>query len=712
MNTSAAQKASEILNISKNQIEAVDFLLQEGSTIAFIARYRKEKTGSLDEVEISLVKDTLEQIRTLEKRKEAVLSSLEEQNVLTPELEKKVINSKTLPELEDIYLPFRPKKRTKASIAKEKGLLGLAEKILLQVEGFDPLKEAKNFVDPEKGVNSEDEAIEGAKFIIAEIVSENSDLRGKIREIFNKESVLKAKLVKSKQEEAQKFKDYFDYEEEITKLPGHRLLAVLRGHSLGFLSISIRPDDSKPLQILKKQYLRNAESSFLVNEAIEDSYKRLILPSMETEIKNSLKEKADLEAIEVFASNLKELLMASPLGRKKILAVDPGLRTGCKTVVLDDKGDLKEDFIIFPFEKNREEQAKKLVINAVEKYRIEAVAVGNGTGGRESEAFLKSLDLKIPVILTDESGASVYSASETAREEFPDHDLTVRGAVSIGRRLMDPLAELVKIDPKSIGVGQYQHDVDQKLLKSKLDNVVISCVNQVGVDLNLASRELLSYVSGLGPKMAKAIVDYRTENKRFDSRKELKKVPKLGPKTFEQCAGFLRISDGENPLDSSAVHPESYKTVEKMAKDLSCKVIDLIKDKNLRDKIDLNLYVTEDTGLPTLKDIINELAKPGRDPRKDFEVFSFRDGVNSISDLEENMTLPGIVTNVTKFGAFVDIGVHQDGLVHISEMADRFIKDPSEVVKVKQKVMVKVISVDEKRKRISLSMKTGNITNN
>jgi uncharacterized protein len=707
MNTSAAQKASEILNISKNQIEAVDFLLQEGSTIAFIARYRKEKTGSLDEVKISLVKDSLEQIRTLEKRKEAVLSSLEEQNVLTPELEKKVINSKTLPELEDIYLPFRPKKRTKASIAKEKGLLGLAEKILLQIGGFDPLKEAKNFINTEKGVNSEDEAIEGAKFIIAEIVSENSDLRGKIREIFRKESVLKAKLVKAKQEEAQKFKDYFDYEEEITKLPGHRLLAVLRGHSLGFLSISIRPDDSKPLQILKKQYLRNAESSFLVNEAIEDSYKRLILPSMETEIKNSLKEKADLEAIEVFASNLKELLMAPPLGRKKIMAVDPGLRTGCKTVVLDDKGDLKEDFIIFPFEKNREKQAKKLVISAAEKYKIEAVAVGNGTGGRESEAFLKSLDLKIPVILTDESGASVYSASETAREEFPDHDLTVRGAVSIGRRLMDPLAELVKIDPKSIGVGQYQHDVDQKLLKLKLDNVVISCVNQVGVDLNLASRELLSYVSGLGPKMAKAIIDYRTKNKRFDSRKELKKVPKLGPKTFEQCAGFLRISDGENPLDSSAVHPESYKIVEKMAKDLSCKVIDLIKDKNLRDKIDLNLYVTKDTGLPTLKDIIDELAKPGRDPRKDFEVFSFREGVNSITDLEENMSLPGIVTNVTKFGAFVDIGVHQDGLVHISEMADRFIKDPSEVVKVKQKVLVKVISVDEKRKRIALSMKKG-----
>lgn len=707
MNTSAAQKASEILNISKNQIEAVDFLLQEGSTIAFIARYRKEKTGSLDEVKISLIKDTLEQIRTLEKRKEAVLSSLEEQNVLTPELEKKVINSKTLPELEDIYLPFRPKKRTKASIAKEKGLLGLAEKILLQIGGFDPLKEAKNFINTEKGVNSEDEAIEGAKFIIAEIVSENSDLRGKIREIFRKESVLKAKLVKAKQEEAQKFKDYFDYEEEITKLPGHRLLAVLRGHSLGFLSISIRPDESKPLQILKKQYLRNAESSFLVNEAIEDSYKRLILPSMETEIKNSLKEKADLEAIEVFASNLKELLMAPPLGRKKIMAVDPGLRTGCKTVVLDDKGDLKEDFIIFPFEKNREEQAKKLVISAAEKYKIEAVAVGNGTGGRESEAFLKSLDLKIPVILTDESGASVYSASETAREEFPDHDLTVRGAVSIGRRLMDPLAELVKIDPKSIGVGQYQHDVDQKLLKLKLDNVVISCVNQVGVDLNLASRELLSYVSGLGPKMAKAIIDYRTKNKRFDSRKELKKVPKLGPKTFEQCAGFLRISDGENPLDSSAVHPESYKIVEKMAKDLSCKVIDLIKDKNLRDKIDLNLYVTKDTGLPTLKDIIDELAKPGRDPRKDFEVFSFREGVNSITDLEENMSLPGIVTNVTKFGAFVDIGVHQDGLVHISEMADRFIKDPSEVVKVKQKVLVKVISVDEKRKRIALSMKKG-----
>lgn len=699
------EKASKALNINKAGVEAVDSLLKEGSTIAFIARYRKEKTGSLDEVEISLIKDTLEQIKTLEKRKEAVLASLEEQKVLTPELKSKLINCVALPELEDIYLPFRPKKRTKASMAREKGLLPLAEKILLQVEGFDPLKESKKFINPEKGVNSEDEAIEGAKFIIAEIVSENPDLRGKIREIFKTQSIIKAKLVKTKENEAQKFKDYFDYQEEIRKSPGHRILAVLRGNSLGYLSFSIRPDDSKPLQVLKNNYLRNSKFSYLVNEAIEDSYKRLILPSMETEIKNSLKEKADLEAIEVFASNLKELLMAPPLGKKRVLAIDPGLRTGCKTVVLDDKGDLKEDFIIFPFEKNKVNQAKDLIKKAIEKYKIETITVGNGTGGRETQNFLKSINLEIPIILTDESGASIYSASEAAREEFPDHDLTVRGAVSIGRRLLDPLAELVKIDPKSIGVGQYQHDVDQKLLKSKLDTVVFSCVNQVGVDLNLASKELLSYVSGLGPRLAKNIIDFRTENKGFKTRKELKKVPKLGPKTFEQCAGFLRISNSANPLDSSAVHPESYKIVEKMAKDLSSEVIDLIKNKSLRDKIDLNLYITEKTGLPTLKDIIDELAKPGRDPRSNFEIFSFKEGINSISDLEEKMLLPGIVTNVTKFGAFVDIGVHQDGLVHISEMADKFIKDPSEVVKVNQKVMVRVISIDPQRKRIGLSMK-------
>ncbi|MDY0131530.1 MAG: Tex family protein [Desulforegulaceae bacterium] len=705
MDTMIIEKASKALNINKAGVEAVDSLLKEGSTIAFIARYRKEKTGSLDEVEISLIKDTLEQIKTLEKRKEAVLASLEEQKVLTPELKSKLINCVALPELEDIYLPFRPKKRTKASMAREKGLLPLAEKILLQVEGFDPLKESKKFINPEKGVNSEDEAIEGAKFIIAEIVSENPDLRGKIREIFKTQSIIKAKLVKTKENEAQKFKDYFDYQEEIRKSPGHRILAVLRGNSLGYLSFSIRPDDSKPLQVLKNNYLRNSKFSYLVNEAIEDSYKRLILPSMETEIKNSLKEKADLEAIEVFASNLKELLMAPPLGKKRVLAIDPGLRTGCKTVVLDDKGDLKEDFIIFPFEKNKVNQAKDLIKKAIEKYKIETITVGNGTGGRETQNFLKSINLEIPIILTDESGASIYSASEAAREEFPDHDLTVRGAVSIGRRLLDPLAELVKIDPKSIGVGQYQHDVDQKLLKSKLDTVVFSCVNQVGVDLNLASKELLSYVSGLGPRLAKNIIDFRTENKGFKTRKELKKVPKLGPKTFEQCAGFLRISNSANPLDSSAVHPESYKIVEKMAKDLSSEVIDLIKNKSLRDKIDLNLYITEKTGLPTLKDIIDELAKPGRDPRSNFEIFSFKEGINSISDLEEKMLLPGIVTNVTKFGAFVDIGVHQDGLVHISEMADKFIKDPSEVVKVNQKVMVRVISIDPQRKRIGLSMK-------
>lgn len=705
MDSVLIKKTSEKLKIDENKVKAVHELLTQGATIAFIARYRKEKTGSLDEVQITQIKETLDEILALEKRREAILKSLEEQKVLTKELEKKVMGANTLPELEDIYLPFKQKKRTKASIAKEKGLLGLAEKIILQVNNFDPVKEAQNFIDPKKDVNTIEDALLGAKFIIAEMISENSELRGKIRDIFIKDSILKSKLIKSKENEAAKFKDYFDFEEPVSKAPGHRILAVFRGNDLGFLSVNIRPDESKVLSVIKYQYLRKAPSSYLVEEAIEDSYKRLILPSMETEQKNRMKESADIEAIEVFAANLKELLMASPLGRKRIIAIDPGIRTGCKVVVLDDKGDLLENFVIFPFDDKKEENAKKILKEKTAKYEIQAIAVGNGTAGRETEAFVKALDLNIPIILTDESGASIYSASKTAREEFPDFDLTVRGAVSIGRRLMDPLAELVKIDPKSIGVGQYQHDVDQKLLKSKLDNVVVSCVNQVGADLNLASAELISYVSGLGPKTAKNIIEYRSENGAFAKRSDLKKVPKLGPKTFEQCAGFLRINNGKNPLDSSAVHPESYKIVEKMAKDNSCTVKDLMKDKALRDKIDLNIYITEDTGLPTLQDIMYELAKPGRDPRDEFEIFSFREGVSSISDLYEDMQLPGIVTNVTKFGAFVDVGVHQDGLVHISEMADRFIKDPSEIVKVKQKVNVRVISVDEKRKRISLSMK-------
>jgi uncharacterized protein len=705
MKNNITNKAAEILNIDKTKVRAVEELLSQGSTIAFIARYRKEKTGLLDEVDITRIKDTLEEVETLEKRKETVLKSLKDQNFLSKELENKVNNSKDLAELEDIYLPYKPKKRTKASIAKEKGLSPLAEKILLQTKDFNPLKEAEKFINIEKGLNSSGEAIEGAKFIIAEIISENPDLRGKIRNIFINESVLKSKVIKSKEKEALKFKDYFDFEEPVSKSPGHRILAVFRGDALGFLSISARPDKSKPLSILKNHYLKNSPSSYLVEEAAEDAWKRLILPSMETEQKKRLKEASDLEAIDVFASNLKELLMSPPLGRKKIMAIDPGLRTGCKAVILDDKGDLLDNFVIFPFEKNRKKASQDIIKEKIKKYKTEAVAVGNGTAGRETEAFIKELKLNIPVILTDESGASVYSASETARKEFPDHDLTVRGAVSIGRRLMDPLAELVKIDPKSIGVGQYQHDVDQKLLKSKLDNVVISCVNQVGADLNLASKELISYVSGLGPKMAKAVIDFRTENKGFKKREDLKKVPKLGPKTFEQCAGFLRINNGKNPLDASAVHPESYKIVEKMAKDLKCSVSDLMNEKALRDKIVPESYITEETGLPTLKDIIAELAKPGRDPRDEFEAFSFKEGINSISDLYEGMNLPGIVTNVTKFGAFVDIGVHQDGLVHISEMADRYIKDPSEVVKVKQKVNVKVLSVDEDRKRIGLSMK-------
>lgn len=699
------KKTSEKLKIQEKNIEAVASLLGEGSTIAFIARYRKEKTGSLDEVDITKIKETLGELEILEKRKEAVIKSITEQELLTNQIEQNIRKAETLSELEDIYLPFKPKKRTKASIAKEKGLLALANKMVLQINNFDPKKDAEKFINPDKGVKSVDDAIEGAKYIIAEMISENTNLRGEIRTIFEKDSIIESRLVKTKKDEAVKFKDYFDFSQPVKKCPGHRILAIFRGNSLGYLKISIKPDDEKPLRLIKRIYLKNSPSSPYILEAIEDSYKRLILPSMETEQKNRMKDESDLEAVDVFASNLKELLMAAPLGPKRILAIDPGLRTGCKAVILDEKGDLIDNFLIFPFEKNKKENAEKTIISNIEKFNIEAIAVGNGTAGRETEAFVKNISGKIPVILTDESGASIYSASTTAREEFPNHDLTVRGAVSIGRRLMDPLAELVKIDPKSIGVGQYQHDVNQKLLKSKLDNVVISCVNQVGVDLNLASRELISYVSGVGPKMADNIIKFRLENGKFKKRSDLKKVPKLGPKTFEQCAGFLKIPDGKNRLDSSSVHPESYKIVEKMAKDLSCSIDQLMKDSDLRKKIELKNYISEKTGLPTLQDIMDELAKPGRDPRDAFEIFSFKKGINKITDLEIGMKLPGIVTNVTKFGAFVDVGVHQDGLVHISQLSQSFVKDPADVVKPRQKVMVKVVSIEENTKRIGLSMK-------
>ncbi|PIE75162.1 MAG: RNA-binding transcriptional accessory protein [Deltaproteobacteria bacterium] len=698
-------KISKKLGIDKKKVSAVISLLDEGATRPFIARYRKEQTGSLDEVIITQIKEKIDETEIFEKRKTSILKSLTENNFLTKELENKINSIDSVSELEDIYLPFKPKRKTKAYIAREKGLGLLAEKIISQKNNLDPLKEAEKFIDPSKEIFSVEQALEGAKFIIAENISEDSDLRGKIRNIFINHSIFKSKIIKKKEKEALKFKDYFDFEEPAIKSPGHRILAIFRGHNLGFLSVSIRPDKSKPILIIKNKYLKKSPSSFLIEDAIEDSYKRLIMPSMETEQKNRMKEKADLEAIEVFASNLHQLLMEPPLGRKTLMALDPGIRTGCKAVVLDNKGDLIEHFVIFPFQENKKNEAEKIIREKIKKYKIEAIAVGNGTGGKETQEFIEHLGIKINVILTDENGASVYSASETARQEFPDHDLTIRGAVSIGRRLMDPLAELVKIDPKSIGVGQYQHDVNQKLLKLKLDNVVISCVNQVGVNLNLASPELLSYVSGLSKKMAKAVVSYRTQNGGFKKRSELKKIANLGPKTFEQCAGFLRINNGQNPLDSTAVHPESYNIVEKMAGDLNCTIKELIKNKSLRDKIDLKLYTNEKTGMPTLMDIMSELEKPGRDPRAGFEIFSFKKDINTIEDLKEGMTLPGIVTNVTGFGAFINIGVHQDGLVHISEMSHRFIKDPSEIVKVRQKVNVKIISIDKDRKRIGLSFK-------
>ena len=700
---------SKEFSLQVKHVKAVANLLQEGSTVPFISRYRKEMTGSLDEVMITNIRERLSQLQELDARRESIISSIEKQGKLSLELMQAIVSAETLAHLEDIYLPFKPKRKTRASVAKEKGLEPLAQRIFDQ-EKLDLERVAGEFISADKNVGDVEEALSGARDIIAEWISENPESRRQVRDLFWTDGVIESKLLKGKEADGQKYKDYFEWTEPISKTPSHRLLAMRRGEKEGILSLDIYPVEDMVISTLERQYVKSqGPSSEQVKLAIKDCYKRLLKPSMETEVRMESKMKADEDAIKVFAENLKELLLAAPLGQKNVLALDPGFRTGCKLVCLDRQGKLLHNETIYPNEPQRETAKSSAAIKLLcDKYDIEAISIGNGTAGRETETFVKSIGLshKIVVVMVNESGASVYSASDVAREEFPDKDVTVRGAVSIGRRLMDPLAELVKIDAKSIGVGQYQHDVDQTRLKSGLDDIVMSCVNSVGVEVNTASKELLSYVSGLSPSLARNIVEFRNQNGPFKDRHSLMKVSRLGEKVFEQAAGFLRIHQAQNPLDSSAVHPESYSIVEQMAKDLGCSVKDLMTSNELRSKLDLKKYVTDKVGLPTLTDIVTELEKPGRDPRKEFEVFSFTEGVNTIGDLKIGMRLPGIVTNVTNFGAFVDVGVHQDGLVHISHLADKFVKDPLEVVSVQQKVMVTVVEVDVARKRVGLSMKS------
>jgi len=705
-------KVSDKLNIDTKQVVATIRLLDEGGTIPFIARYRKEATGSLDEVAIMQIRDEIERLRQLEQRREAILKSIESQGKLSDELKEKILDAETISKLEDLYLPYKPKRRTKATIAREKGLEPLAQFILAQ--GNASLDdEAAKFISIEKEVISIEDALHGARDIIAEIITEDANAREQTRNLFKQKATIKSKVVRGKEEEGAKFEDYFDWEEPLAQCPSHRLLAMRRGEKEDFLFLDIKPPVDDAIDILNRIFIKSKNAcADQLKLAIEDGYSRLLQPSIEAETRSVTKELADDKAIDVFAQNIRELLLSSPLGQKAILAIDPGIRTGCKVVALDKQGKLLADTVIYPQQKKSE--AENIVLAFCAKHLIEAIAIGNGTAGRETETFIRGIDIlpkEIPVIMVNESGASIYSASDVAREEFPDKDITVRGAVSIGRRLADPLAELVKLDPKSIGVGQYQHDVDQTKLKNKLDEVVSSCVNAVGVELNTASKELLTYVSGLNSRLAQNIVEYRNENGAFKNRFQLKEISGLGEKTFEQCAGFLRISKAENLLDKSAVHPESYEVVEKMAKDVNCSVADLLTDKELRKQIKIANYVTDTIGLPTLRDIVNELEKPGRDPRKSFEIFSFAEGVEKPEDLREGMKLPGIVTNVTNFGAFVDIGVHQDGLVHISHLADTFVDDPNKIVKVHQQVMVTVLELDLKRNRIALSMKgNGNVS--
>ena len=695
--------------VTHQQVEAVRSLLDAGATIPFIARYRKEKTGSLDEVVLGEIRDGLTRLAALDSRRQAILKSLEEQNVLTAELRSSVESAATLTALEDIYLPYRPKRRTRATMAKEKGLEPLAGLILAQ-EVADPSHEALAFVNMEKGVGSIEDALAGARDIIAEWVNEDTQARQIIRSLFYREGIIQSSVVKGKEGEGIKYSNYFDWQETVARVPSHRMLAMLRGENEGFLKLRIRPPQEKALSFLHRRFIKSTgAASAQVVLAVEDSYPRLLAPSIETDIRQQAKERADDEALRVFARNLRETLMAPPMGPRAVLAIDPGYRTGCKMVCLDPQGKLLANAVIYVNQSAaRSQEASQTILDLIQRFHIEAIAIGNGTASRETEEFIRGLSLpdNMPVVMVNESGASIYSASAVAREEFPDQDITVRGAVSIGRRLLDPLAELVKIDPKSIGVGQYQHDVDQGRLKSNLDETVMSCVNEVGVKVNTASQQLLTYVSGLGPTLAKNVIAHRNENGPFRSRADLKKVPRLGPKAFELAAGFLRIDNAENPLDASAVHPESYHIVDCMARDMGCGVADLIRSDDLRRRINLESYTGEEYGLPTLQDIMAELAKPGRDPREHFEAVAFAADIRTIDRLTPGMKLAGIVTNVTNFGAFVDIGVHQDGLVHISELSDKFVRNPADVVRVNQKVSVTVLTIDPERKRISLSMKS------
>lgn len=700
----AAQAGVEL-----RQVEAVKALLDEGATIPFIARYRKEKTGSLDEVVLGKIRDGLTRLVALDARRKAILESLEEQGVLTDELRKSVELVETMTALEDIYLPYRPKRRTRATMAKEKGLQPLAELIMAQ-EIEDPSQEALAFVDEEKRVGSVEDVLTGARDIIAEWVSEDAQARHLIRRLFYMEGTMQSTVAKGKKSEGVKYSNYFDWKEPVSKVPSHRMLAMMRGENEGFLNIMIRPPQEKALSSLQRLFVKGAgAASAQVVQSVEDSYQRLLAPSIETDIRQQAKERADDEALRVFTRNVRETLMAPPMGPRAVLAIDPAYRTGCKVVCLDPQGKLLANDVVYVSQSAaRTKEAGQKILDLVKRFNIEAIAIGNGTASRETDEFIRGLDLpgEMPVVMVNESGASIYSASAVAREEFPDQDITVRGAVSIGRRLMDPLAELVKIDPKSIGVGQYQHDVDQGRLKSNLDETIMSCVNEVGVQVNTASQHLLTYVSGLGPVLAKNIIAYRNENGPFLSRAELKKVPRLGLKAFELAAGFLRIESAKNPLDASAVHPESYHIVDRMAKDMDCKLADLIQREDLRSRIRLDNYIGEEYGLPTIQDIMAELARPGRDPREQFEVVVFSSEIRTIDKLVPGMKMTGIVTNVTNFGAFVDIGVHQDGLVHISQLADKFVKNPADFVSVNQKVTVTVLTVEPERKRISLSMKS------
>lgn len=703
-----AKRISALLNINIKYVDNTLELLDSGCTIPFISRYRKESTGGLDEVQIAQISELNERMKETVKRKETIIKTINEQGKLTPELEKRIDECWEPEILEDIYMPYKPKRRTRAQVARENGLEPLATIIMMQRDSA-PETTARRFIN--ENVKNEEEAIKGALDIIAENISEDERSRSLMRNAYRRWAIITSKVVKNKadSDEAAKYSDYFDFSEPLKRCSSHRLLAMRRGEKDGILRVSISADDEECVEKLKRLFVRGyGKCSALVSEAVTDSFKRLLKPSIETEFATISKEKADSDAITVFAENLRQLLLAAPLGQKRVMGIDPGFRTGCKVVCLDEQGNLLHHEAIFPHPPQNEQiEASAQIKQMVKKYAIEAIAIGNGTASRETDRFIKTLafERNIQIFTVSEDGASVYSASKTAREEFPDKDVTVRGAVSIGRRLMDPLAELVKIDPKSIGVGQYQHDVDQTKLKKSLDLTVESCVNSVGVNLNTASKHLLTYVSGLGPTLAQNIVDYRTANGAFSSRSQLLKVPRLGPSAFEQSAGFLRIPDAKNPLDNTAVHPESYNIVEQMAKDCGCSVIELIKDKDKRKSINLDKYVTETVGMPTLNDIMAELEKTGRDPREHLEEFEFDPNVNTIDDLVKGMVLPGIVTNITKFGAFVDIGVHQDGLVHISQLANRYISDPAQVVKLHQHVMVKVIDVDHRRNRISLSMK-------